>query len=248
MSATAQRFYQPWTKPVVPPNTALYAPDAPRPGLNNRLLLSMPNVSTANASPAHGKNETRSEAMDANWLRKFPNVRYQGQGARQNIDNLTMLGKRLRLESYMSTSKFYGGVEADLKKTEKAEKAHYSNPYWNNPEFLLSKANDREQEAGIEDPNSIAKNVFTDAGRADFDYEGPEGQKDQVGIVKSANASFANRRDRFFIPPQDPRKSMLSPPIAGLSDVERKKIDKFNAAALLAKLRERPAVRFQKPY
>jgi hypothetical protein len=143
----------------------------------------------------------------------------------------------------MSTSKFYGGVEDDLKKAETKEKRHYANPYWTNPEFLLSKANDKEQEEGIEDPNSIAKNVFVDPGRADFDYEGPEGQKDQVGIVKDSNMSFAGRRDRFFIP-QDPHRSS----VPGLSDVERQNLDKGDAEAMLAALRKRPTIRFQKPF
>ena len=69
-----------------------------------------------------------------------------------------------------------------------------------NPEFILSKKNDLEAEKALENPNSIAKPWMTDPGTGRFDYDAPEA--DNVKMVIDANASYVDRRDRFFVPPQ----------------------------------------------
>lgn len=70
-----------------------------------------------------------------------------------------------------------------------------------NPEFILSKTNKTEIEQALADPNSIAKPWVTDAGTGLFDYQSPE--SNNVKMVIDANAAYVQRRDRFFVKPQE---------------------------------------------
>lgn len=128
-------------------------------------------------------------------LRMYPNVSYKGMLAEDSNLMLAQTKMDENFHHYTAESAFYKTATDD----EAANRKAVVSNHLDNPEFILSRINDKEAEAKITDTNSIAKPVMVDTGHGVFNYSPSE--PDQVNIVKRSNQSFANRRDRFFIPP-----------------------------------------------
>ena len=184
MSA-ADTIYMPWTKITDPPETT--------PVQDTKVFTRVSSLKP----PDNGKTKMQQEAS---WLMTLPNVRMKGKGIKAILD----VGEKTMMDDYISRSPFFMGTAGMLEKQEAHQKALYSKRYFTNPEFLLSRVNDNQTVRDAEDPNSIDKTFMTDPGLAVFDYDGPPGQQDQVGLVKGANHGYLTRRDRFFVPERNP--------------------------------------------
>ena len=146
-------------------------------------------------------NFKKREKIDSDILNNYQNVKFNGNcNSKKKIIELI---KNESLNRYVQKSKFFSDVDDG----EKQQKKAVTKITKTNPRFILDKSNEAELEKDIEDVNSISKQFMQDSGLGVFNYDPPDA--DQVGIVKSSNQSYTNRRDRFFIPEQKPNQSLI---------------------------------------
>lgn len=160
------------------------------------------------------KGDTSQEAIDSEILRQYKGARYKNMGANSKR-KLVALKRSEELTRYIERSKFFTTVDDG----EDTNKAGVETNTFDNPRFLLSKVNEEELESKLNNPNSINKRVMTDTGTGEFQFNPPDA--DQVGIVRSSNQSFVDRRDMYFIQPQPPGVQGV------VGDVPEKNIEEF---------------------
>lgn len=148
--------------------------------------------------PPQSASDRRTEKKDSNMLKLYNNVQYLGMSRKCSQNKIKMALKSRELDRYMSQSRFFSKTGRD--DHESKNRAGVVKNALKNPEFIMNKDLEAEAEAKIHNPNSIAKPYMIDSGTATFDYTPPDA--DQVGIVKSSNEAYAERRDRYFIPPE----------------------------------------------
>ena len=185
MIATSNNYVNPWTSV---PNFL------PKP-------VDVATINIVSSIMPPDKSSTMQSSRDSKWLWHNMNIRYSDPD--KGIPDLLRVEKRLRFNNYAAKSKFFTNTNDGEKKEQKMYEASYKT----NPSFIMDKKNVKELEAEVQDVNSLNKTVMEDNGAATFIYDA--GTTDQVGIVKSSNKAYAERRDRFFTPEQ-PRQEELA--------------------------------------
>jgi len=131
-------------------------------------------------------------------LKAYPNVRYCGMTQEESNQMLFKQQMDIQMIEALNKSSFFSKLENDGEKENR--KATVSTEL-KNPEFILSKANDRQVDIQLEDTNSIRKRWDVDTGQGVFNYEVEDGN--QVKLVEDANTNYIQRRDRFMVPSQE---------------------------------------------
>lgn len=158
------------------------------------------NIRVAPLQPS--ATQAKVDKLNSRILNKYANVSYIGMGDSGDAEILATI-KGDVMNERLSHSKFYSNVDDG----EKSNRANVERVTLENPRFLTSAKNEVELNKNLYDPNGLTKEVMVDGGYAEFDYN--QTAPDQISLVKEANQSFAERRDRFFIPPQAVGKSGL---------------------------------------
>jgi hypothetical protein len=124
-------------------------------------------------------------------LRAYPNIRYSGMTQKESnkmlIQQQTDIFSVEQLNENAMFSKPMDG--------EKQNKAAVVAISLKNPEFILSRINDKETEEALEDPNSIRKPWYVDGGVGELAYENEA--SNAVKMVIDSNTNYVERRDRF---------------------------------------------------
>ena len=135
--------------------------------------------------------------ISGDWGVTTENIRYKGMSQRESNKKLMLDAYNRRIVEELNRNPLFSNPDDGEKENLAAARVVEIK----NPEFILSKVNDKEVEDDLQDTNAIAREWMTDPGMGVFNYTPPE--SNDVKMVIDANASFVDRRDRYFIPPQD---------------------------------------------
>ena len=150
-------------------------------------------VSEVEVNPiSPSKTQKLVDEINSRWLMRIPNLSYQKYSGTK--DDLIRLGVEYRTHEFMAKSAFFSKIDDG----ESKQRAIYDKTYKENPEFILSRTNDKKEEEEILKPNSINKPVMTDPGHAEFPYE--QTDKDQIGLIQDSNSAYLKARDKLYAP------------------------------------------------
>jgi hypothetical protein len=124
-------------------------------------------------------------------LRAYPNIRYSGMTQEQSNRMLIQQQNNIYDVEQLNENPMFSKPKDGEKQNKEAVVAISLK----NPEFILSKINDKEAEEALEDPNSIRKPWYVDGGVGELAYENEA--SNAVKMVIDSNTNFTERRDRF---------------------------------------------------
>lgn len=140
------------------------------------------------------KESSKQFNQMANILKAYPNVKYCGMTQEESNKMLYKQQMSIMETEKLNKNSFFSEPDDQEKKNRSATVAIELK----NPEFILSKVNDKAIDEDLEDTNAIRRRWDQDTGAATFDYS-PE-DSDRVKMVEDSNVNYVARRDRFVTP------------------------------------------------
>lgn len=160
----------------------------------------------------------QKEEPSAAILTAFPNVRYKNMSQKKSNRKMINMSFQAKEINKLMKSNFFSKPEDG----EKSNRKQTVNISLDNPEFLLSKINDKDAKTQLNNTNSIQKQWNVDGGMGVFEYESKN--PDNVQMIIDSNASYVAQRDRFFIEDGDPPKGSSTEDLLRRTDEQLQKI------------------------